>query len=473
MKRNQRQCESLYWPKTILILFMCLLIVSSIIFFLVPHAEVALSTEKPNLRPLESSKSMDNLPHLPHGNLQKTELNGNSPKPLQGKESHDSKPNLINSANQIRGQVKIDSDIASVSKMVSEQRSKYAYVTLISGIDSTFRYRGFLYNAMIMKKALSIAGSQADFIAMIGYNEDDVTLFEDDMQLLRSMDIIIHVLPRWVHEDHDLSFAEMALLKITPWSFTHYDKVQFFDGDVMPTRNMDCLFKLKYNSFTAGAVSPLNSGWYLAIPNIEAYEYMRAKAILRLSKDWDKINGWGEPMPQGLTVRGGQPASKQWDFNGSDMDQGLLLHYHVINHGLALLIDTYTGLTSVFDPPRGLSGGKSSIHTVKNDVAIACCKDISTNPTSMFAHFTGRGKPWMLNRDNEKNKAEFDKRLKNKDISQWFTLLDSLKLPGVNSSTIADLHLGSPLGFWNHNFPKGGFNLQDKHVKLITQKGKI
>jgi hypothetical protein len=30
------------------------------------------------------------------------------------------------------------------------------------------------------------------------------------------------VLPRWTHEKHDLTFAEMALLKVTPWSFTQY-----------------------------------------------------------------------------------------------------------------------------------------------------------------------------------------------------------------------------------------------------------
>jgi len=360
-----------------------------------------------------------------------------------------------------------DSDTADLTKMMEDQKSKYAYVTLIAGIDESFRYRGFLYNAMIMKRALSVAGSQADFIAMIAYSVDDTTPFEEDMQLLRAADIIIHVLPRWVHRDHALSFAEMALLKITPWSFTHYDKVQFFDGDVMPTKNMDCLFKLKYNSFTAGAVSPLNSGWYLAIPNIAAYEYMRAKAIWRLSKDWDKENGWAEPMPQGLTVRGGQPASKLWDFNGSDMDQGLLLHYHVINHGQALLIDTYTGITSVFESPKGLLGGPA--RTVKNEVALTCCKDINTSPTSMFAHFTGRGKPWMLNEDNEKNKKEMEKRMKNKDIVTWFHLLDSLEIDGVNSKTIPGLHLGSPLGFWNHNFPKGGMKLQDKHVKLINQ----
>eukprot|EP01035_Chromulina_nebulosa_P055048 gene55048-75428_t len=47
--------------------------------------------------------------------------------------------------------------------------AKYAYVTLLSGIDKSLRYRGFLYNALIIKRALNQLGSTADFITLIGY----------------------------------------------------------------------------------------------------------------------------------------------------------------------------------------------------------------------------------------------------------------------------------------------------------------
>eukprot|EP00605_Chrysophyceae_sp_TOSAG23-4_P001316 GSChrysophyteH1.ASY1.ANO1.1431.1 assembled CDS len=376
-------------------------------------------------------------------------------------------PRLIASREKITVSKKSKGQVSSEttsSQFTRQQKSKYAYVTLVSGIDTSGRYRGFLYNALIMKKALADAGSKADFIAMVGFKDEARDPFADDLKLLTDSGIIVYELPRWVHEDHTLSFAEMALLKVTPFSFTHYDKVQFFDGDVMPTKNMDCLFKLKYNSFTAGAVSALNSGWYLGIPDMEAYEYMKKKAIWRLSRDWDKNVGWGERMPDGLVTRGGSPASKLWDFNGSDMDQGLMLHYHVINHGQALLIDTNTGLTRVYEAPGGLSAKPGRV--VKTEVALECCKGVAPNPTSMFAHFTGRGKPWMLNDDSEKATKERTQRLKNRDVRRWFSILDSLHLAGVNSKTIGGLHLGSPLGFWNHNFPKGGFNLQDKHAHL-------
>jgi hypothetical protein len=467
-----RQSTASIWPSTLLVLLFGLLFVSGVVFFLPDATTVGgVSSGGSNLVPVPAvqgdlpRKQSNNNSPLAEVNLA---MNGKASKKnsQQPEQSESSEPVKVTASSSVDSSVDITQKPKkpAIASFIEQQKSKYAYVTLIAGIDSSFRYRGFLYNALIMRKALLVEGSTADFVAMVGYSEDDHSPYEEDMARLRAMGIIVYDLPRWVHEDHDLSFAEMALLKITPWSFTQYEKVQFFDGDVMPTKNMDCLFKLKYNSFTAGAVSALNSGWYLGIPNMDAFKYMRTKAIWRLGKDWDKETGWAERMPEGLTVRGGAPASKLWDFNGSDMDQGLLLHYHVINHGQSLLIDTTTGMTSVFEAPGGLLGGQ--VRKVKNDVSMACCKDISTNPTAMFAHFTGRGKPWMLNDDNEKNRVEKAKRLRAKDVRQWFAHLDSLRLPGVNSSTIGGLHLGSPLGFWNHNFPKGGFNLQDKHVRM-------
>jgi hypothetical protein len=56
--------------------------------------------------------------------------------------------------------------------------------------------------------------------------------------------------------------------------------VFLIDGDVMPLRSMDCFFDLDVNTFTVGAVSPLNSGWYVAVPNIDAFKYMREKVHL-------------------------------------------------------------------------------------------------------------------------------------------------------------------------------------------------
>lgn len=338
--------------------------------------------------------------------------------------------------------------IQTTKDALPEPQSKYAYVTLISGIDNSFRYRGFLYNCLIMRRALRDAGSTADFIALIGYSDSDTSAYQDDMQLLKDDGIILYILPRLIDSSHKLNFAEMALLKITPYSFTQYERIQFFDGDIMPLKNMDCFFQLNMNTYTVGLVSPVNSGWYLAIPNIDDYNYMKSKAIWRLGRDWDKINGWAEVMPSNMTLRGGKICNK-WEFNGADMDQGLFTHRFVINQGNAMLIDTELRKVRVFN--KGILHEPDSEKTLKE--SIGCCN--SEVPTGFFVHFTGRSKPWMV----EENKKEG--RGTSVYTTLWMKLLDSLNLE-INSSNIGSLGLGSPLGFWNAGFPKGGYKTDNK-----------
>ena len=62
--------------------------------------------------------------------------------------------------------------------------AKYAYVTLLSGIDKSLRYRGFLYNALIIKRALNQLGSTADFITLIGYRYSISATFKIEFLLI-------------------------------------------------------------------------------------------------------------------------------------------------------------------------------------------------------------------------------------------------------------------------------------------------
>ena len=335
------------------------------------------------------------------------------------------------------------------SRIINEfphQKSKNAYVTLISGIDKNLKYRGFLYNALIMRKALTSLGSTADFIAMIGYSDSDSdpdhSAYEADINLLVSNGILIYNLPRFQNSSEPLSFAEMALLKITPWSFLSYERIQFLDGDVMPTKSLDCYFSLSYNSFTVGAASPLNSGWFLAIPNQADYDYLRRKALWRLACDWDAAVGWREPLASfDLTYRGEKKLVDAWTFNGADMDQGLFTHYFLLNHGQALLIDTDTQRVRQFT--RGLKHKRDQRRPMKE--TLRACQGLV--PTSFYAHFTGKTKPWVA----EKTMTQSDvraKRAKNYFYDQWMRYLDSLGLP-ITSSNVHELNLGSPLGYYN------------------------
>jgi hypothetical protein len=283
-----------------------------------------------------------------------------------------------------------------------------------------------------------------DMVALIGFSQANTAPFESDMALLREHGIRIHVLPRLLDPQFTLQFAEMALLKITPFSFLEYEKVQFFDGDVMPTRNMDCFFELHSNTFTVGAVSPLNSGWFLGLPDVKAFEYMKERAIWRLGRDWDPLLGWGEKMPEHMYYRGGKVCN-QWLFNGADMDQGLFAHTFIINNGNTLLLDTQLRKGRIF-----VNGLKYAADTeVPMKEALSVCGGVS--PVDHFSHFTGRSKPWM------NDLKDVNKTNKNGDLIKWKNYLDSLHIDGVNSTTLHELKMGAPLGFFNANFPKGGF----------------
>jgi hypothetical protein len=167
--------------------------------------------------------------------------------------------------------------------------------------------------------------------------------------------------------------------------------------------------------------------------------------VWRLKRDWDKVNGWDEVMPKRLTYRGGTERVKEWEFNGADMDQGLLTHYFVIKVGQGMLIDTTLKVARRYD--LGLQSRSETTTDMKS--AVSCCAGLS--PLQYFAHFTGRGKPWMI------DLSKLDKSRKNEHLLKWGSILDELNLP-IKSSNIFELGLGSPLGFFNAKFPKGGYN---------------
>ena len=187
-------------------------------------------------------------------------------------------------------------------------------------------YRGYLYSAIVAATSLKSAGSKADFIVMYGYssgfNPHDPSI-QGDLNLLNSFGIITYELPRLAlpteteklkkkssrgttAAESKVSFLEMALLKVTPFNFTQYERVQYIDGDVFPHRNMDCFFSLEVNTFNTGNASPLNSGWFLAIPNRAEFEAMRQMAIERVNRKWNETAGWGRLMPTNITYRGGR-----------------------------------------------------------------------------------------------------------------------------------------------------------------------
>jgi hypothetical protein len=369
----------------------------------------------------------------------------------------------------------IDDQIEGEERIIPMQvkHSDFAYVTLLHGIDQSFAYRGYLYNCIIMKEALRRLGSTADFIVMFGFINNDqlnkknnvTEIIKEDLDLLRFYGIKLFHLPR-LHDENSLrdfiaennrekggksgktllettlrkfthqkvNFLEMALLKVTPWNFTDYRRVQYMDGDILPHTNMDCFFQLNRNSFSTGSASPVNSGWYLAVTNGSDYQRMKRLTASRfVGKKWDETLGWGTKLPKDMFYRGQDRPVKKWEFNGASLDQGLVTHYFVLHEGRIQLFDIKK--TIVFD-----QNYKKTIIQGLNDRSVLpeSCK--GKTPMDMFYHFTGRSKPWLTNL----------KKPKDKSVKEWVAILDSLKL-SVNSSTINGGLLKPPLGFFHPN----------------------
>ena len=325
-----------------------------------------------------------------------------------------------------------------IGKLLGKKESPNSYVTLLHGIDNTYTYRGYLYNILIMKKALNTLGSKADFIVLIGFTSDgdlaEHHLFKEDLQILQNHGIRLYYLPRLQPSKRKVSFAEMALLKITPWSFIEYEKIQYLDGDILPTKNLDCFFQLTMNTFNTGNASPLNSGWYLCIPNNKYYLMMNELAVIRLNNPWDEELGWGKAVPEGVFFRGGRKEVKKWSFNGASLDQGLLFYTLCMNIGDAMLFDIKEAIKYNISPSI-----QRSTFSIKSILQLQSCHGLTS--MDMFYHFTGQSKPWL-----KKNLIN----TKDKGLVLWRQQLDALHMP-INSTNYELLGKKVPLGFWHPN----------------------
>lgn len=317
---------------------------------------------------------------------------------------------------------------------VTKNNARYAYVTIMHGIDETGGYKGYLYNLLTIRSRLSKLGSNADLIAMIGFTKaTQVTLeMKMDLKLLEKHGIILYYLPRLRDEKQypKVNFMEMALLKITPWKFTEYKAIQFMDADVLPHHNMDCLFKLKRNSFNTGSASPLNSGWYLSRPNLEDYNKLVELAKMRMSKKWDEVKGWGSPIPsEALYFRGMNKAVTSWNFNGASLDQGLLTHYFVLHNGRVQLFDAKVG----YEFDENFSRRPIELNDVLKECGVS-------SPMDMFYHYTGRNKPWLRIQSQQKDRA----------LQYWMKSFDELGL-NITAASLEGEHLKPSLGYFHPN----------------------
>lgn len=300
--------------------------------------------------------------------------------------------------------------------------AKVAYVTLIGGAGNDLKYRGFLFNVVVMAHALHNAGSSADLVALVMMTPPENQLGEDasdahwqschdkqaagppllklpasDEDFLREHGVTV----RYVGPLHGdtVTFGSMVFAKAAAWQLTEYEHVQFLDADIMPMRNMDGFFHLPHFSFCAGAVSPMNAGWFSLKPSCDDYAGIRA-LVGRVSpedghlSDWSRERGWGAANITWKNLYGREKGD--WTFHHAHSEQGLFYYYFGFAKG-----DMDQVLYHEVNEYRAGAVTPRPLQTVKtrpwpDDAPGAAGFPCLRGGTyAAYVHFTGRSKPWV------------------------------------------------------------------------------
>jgi hypothetical protein len=206
--------------------------------------------------------------------------------------------------------------------------AKYAYAFVIGGCKPEKpSYRFFIHNILIAARVLREGGSKADIVVFfqMGFKSEYDRLLEEDVRLLRAMDIKFKYIPKNPQE----SFYRTVLDKFRILSLTEYRRVILMDGDVMPATNLDYLFEmsdgpdatLKENLVVAGKIEPANAGFFMLAPKQGDLEHIneiikkREQRARELSYPYfDPIEGWGHAFVPGDQWQSLFKTGRNWTF---------------------------------------------------------------------------------------------------------------------------------------------------------------
>ncbi|CAB9512856.1 expressed unknown protein [Seminavis robusta] len=242
----------------------------------------------------------------------------------------------------------------------NRREPKFAYAFLLAGIPtedtsgSAFgnekfqkqpkdAYRGLLYNVLVSVKILQDSGSKADFVLFV---HTASTTFQElppqDYQLFQQLNVTVKYLPPTPSLVNE--FSTLVLEKFRILELVQYDRVLFLDADVMPLCNLDYLMELSYgpqailqeNVILSIGDTPASGAFFVLTPK-PGYFPTFLHELSKWSWFWYSFKaslGWGIPFAneedpskndtwKALSGKSGN----EWDFDGAQADQGLLLHW--------------------------------------------------------------------------------------------------------------------------------------------------
>lgn len=235
---------------------------------------------------------------------------------------------------------------ASVVPSPPSRPGKFAYAYSIAGCyeDSCM---GYVLNSLVATAILRHHNSTSDIVLIVRMNGGipEERLPPEQEEWIRKSGIMLYYVPK-LRTDN---FGTATLEKFRILELIQYDRVRFFDADLIPLCNLDREFRDSYEGRLQGfvgkrgTVAPITGSDFIVTPRkgLFARTMNLVHAARNTSGKWDPQTGWGHKFVTGEQWRAGQRSGVKWDFYGASVDQGIL--YQLMRYEVGSWSDTSRG----------------------------------------------------------------------------------------------------------------------------------
>ena len=362
-------------------------------------------------------------------------------------------------------------------------KKQFAYATIISGVDLTFKYRGMLLSVLVLVQGMrdlhtpgtncsarngaknddedasncrsgSIedggggggggitdervqhgVGPYADFVVLVSVKDSEALLHptvQADLQLLRRLGLIVYTLPRPVPaKDVGEAFRptptllDRDLSKLSVWALLRYQAVQYLDPATVVLGDLSYMFRLapfgvRLDTFCQGLRSPLGLNWFMAVPDRATAQRLHQILSWRASHPFHPMTAYGQPLPRQTLWLPSAGRYLSAQWRFSRAATDVgIIIQHFVLDRSQVLILNATNSQLLLPEPRG--------HLVQP------LSPTSRIPTQKLRHFSRSQLPWQLPGGAQQLEL---KVLTDPAYALWARALDRLGL-NVNSSNVA------------------------------------
>lgn len=307
-----------------------------------------------------------------------------------------------------------DDSTVTAKLSTRKTRTTFAYVTLMAGVnpddpqglESPSSFLGYVLHFVAAAYLFDFYGSHQDSKLMLRLSSDynASKLSQPIAELFEAIGMQVHYLERSLTDD----WANMMMGKFQALKFTEYERIIFWDADVLPLCNWEYLFDLSVKDVFAPNVvmayrnEPAQGGFFLLQPSEGDFEEIQGFfSKTSTMKQFDQKLAFGhaiEPPDHWESILGN---GTEWSFYGASVDQGLLYHWvKYVKKDVSLVVKTRV------DRWKEKDGRVQRVGRVE-DWDVMDCPNINLTPNISrpghrgykpfyrdHVHFTGKIKPW-------------------------------------------------------------------------------